>query len=44
LIVDKIPAEEKISVDFSRMEKTKENAERLKDVVEYVKTIVLALA
>ena len=44
LTVDKIPAEEKISVDFSRMEKTRQNAERLKDVVEYVKTIVLALA
>jgi hypothetical protein len=33
-----------ISVDFSKMDKTEENAKLLTDVVEYVKTMVLALA
>ena len=44
IMVDILPSEEKVSVDFSKMELTKENAERLKDVVEFVKTMVLALA
>jgi hypothetical protein len=35
---------EKIDVDFSNMEKTDENARRLIDVVEFVKTIFLAIA
>lgn len=39
-----LKSELKIQVDFSRMELTKENAERLKDVVEFVKTMILALA
>jgi hypothetical protein len=44
LKVDSIPSEEKVSIDFTNMEPTKENAERLKGVVEFVKTMVLALA
>jgi hypothetical protein len=39
-----LKSELKVQVDFSKMEKTKENAERLKDVVEFVKTMILALA
>ena len=39
-----IKSDLKIQVDFKRMELTKENAERLKDVVEFVKTMILALA
>lgn len=35
---------EKIDVDFSKLEKTDENAKRLIDVVEFVKTIFLAIA
>jgi len=35
---------EKIDVDFSKLEKTDENAKRLIDVVEFVKTIYLAIA
>lgn len=34
----------KIDVDFSKLEKTDENAKRLIDVVEFVKTIFLAIA
>ena len=39
-----ILSEEKVEVDFSKMDQTKETALRLKDLVEYVKTIILALA
>ncbi|NMD01552.1 MAG: hypothetical protein GYA62_17775 [Bacteroidales bacterium] len=35
---------EKIDVDFSKLEKTDENAKRLIDVVEFVKTTFLAIA
>ena len=35
---------EKIEVDFSQLEKTEENAKKLIDVVEFVKTIFLAIA
>jgi hypothetical protein len=35
---------ERIDVDFSQLVKTKENAKRLIDVVEFVKTIYLAIA
>jgi len=35
---------DKIDVDFSQLEKTDENAKRLVDVVEFVKTLFLAIA
>jgi hypothetical protein len=35
---------ERVDVDFSKLEKTDENAKRLIDVVEFVKTIFLAIA
>jgi len=35
---------EKIDVDFSKLDKTDENAKKLIDVVEFVKTIFLAIA
>jgi len=44
LNVNILLSEEKVEVDFSKMVQSKENAERLKDVVEYVKTVILAYA
>ena len=44
LKVKVLQSEEKVEVDFSSMEKTKDNALRLKDLVEHVKTLILALA
>lgn len=44
LKVKVLQSEDKVEVDFSSMEKTKDNALRLKDLVEHVKTLILALA